>query len=520
MKLGLNVEKPSQGSFWPSIIVASFACFGGILYGYDTGSISGIIAMDHFKHVFATHQDDGGNPFLTSSQKSLIVSILSAGTSIGSFSMSFVGEIFGRRINLIIGCAVFAIGVALQAAASAIPLFAVGRFFAGLGLGFISAVVPLYQSEAAPKWIRGSIVSGYQWAITIGLLIASIVNNSTQNRTNTSAYRIPICIQFAWGLILAVGMAILPESPRYFVKKGKLDEARKSLGRLSALPPDHEYVSEQLLEIRANYEYELSCGSTGFIHCFTNEGRQIYRLVVVTTVQALQQLSGINFIFYYGTDFFQKSGITDPFTINLITNIVNVVMTPPGMYAVERIGRRKLLLVGAIGMCAAEYIVAIVGVSVNSVVSNKVLIAFVCMYIAFFASTWGPVAWVVTGETFSLRTRSKSVALCTMSNWIWNFGIGFATPYMVDSGPGNANLGPKVFFIWGTFCLAAVVFVFLFVFETKGLSLEEVDELYEKVSSARQSSSFVPTHALSEDIKNAENIVDAEKQRGLQVERV
>ncbi|KAK9323682.1 general substrate transporter [Lipomyces orientalis] len=520
MRFALAVEKPSQGSFWPSIVVASFACFGGILYGYDTGSISGVIAMDHFKKVFATTTDALGNPILTSSQTSLIVSILSAGTTIGSFSMSFVGEIFGRRINLIIGCAVFAVGVALQVAASAIPLFAVGRFFAGLGLGFISAVVPLYQSEAAPKWIRGSIVSGYQWAITIGLLLASIANNGTKHRNDTGAYRIPLAIQFAWGLILAGGMAVLPESPRYFVKKGKLDEARKSLGRLSHLPPDHEYVSEQLLEIRANYEYELSFGSTSFIHCFTNEGRQLYRLLVVTTVQALQQLSGINFIFYYGTDFFQKSGLTNPFIIGLITNIVNVVMTPPGMYAVERIGRRKLLLVGAIGMCTAEYIVAIVGVSVSSVVANKVLIAFVCLYISFFASTWGPVAWVVTGETFSLRTRSKSVALCTMSNWIWNFGIGYATPYMVDSGPGNADLGPKVFFIWGTFCLVAVFFVYFFVYETKGLSLEDVDELYEKVPTARRSAAFVPSHQLTDEAKAAEGVVDAEKMKTVQIEHV
>jgi sugar porter (SP) family MFS transporter len=363
-------------------------------------------------------------------------------------------------------------------------------------------------------------VAGYQFAITIGLLIASIVNNATQHRNDTGAYRIPIAVQFAWGLILAGGMVMLPESPRYFVKKGKLEEARKSLGRLSALPPDHEYVGEQLLEIRANYEYELSFGSTGFIHCFTNEGRQLYRLLVVTTVQALQQLSGINFIFYYGTDFFQKSGITNPFVIGLITNIVNVVMTPPGMYAVERMGRRKLLLIGAIGMCVAEYIVAIVGVSVSSVISNKVLIAFVCMYISFFAATWGPVAWVVTGETFSLRTRSKSVALCTMSNWIWNFGIGYATPYMVDSGPGNANLGAKVFFIWGTFCLFASFFVYFFVYETKGLSLEEVDELYEKVPAARGSRSFVPTHTLEQEAKDAENVVDGEKLRAVQLEQV
>ncbi|KAJ8097665.1 hypothetical protein POJ06DRAFT_270467 [Lipomyces tetrasporus] len=121
---------------------------------------------------------------------------------------------------------------------------------------------------------------------------------------------------------------------------------------------------------------------------------------------------------------------------------------------------------------------------------------------------------------FSLRTRSKSVALCTMSNWLWNFGIGYATPYMVDSGPGNANLGPKVFFIWGTFCLFAVVFVYLFVYETKDLSLEDVDELYEKVCKASHSAGFVPSHTLTEEAKNLEGVVDAEKLRSVEVEHV
>ncbi|KAJ8097189.1 hypothetical protein POJ06DRAFT_297573 [Lipomyces tetrasporus] len=409
--------------------------------------------------------------------KSGIVSILSAETTIGSFSIS----------NLIIECAVFLLGVVLQCIASAIALFAVGRFFAGLGLGFISAVVPLYQSEAAPKWIRGAIVSGYQLAITVGLLLASVVNNATQHRNDTGAYRIPSAVQFACGLVLACGMVVLPESPNYFVTKGKLDEARKSLGRLSALPADHEYVIDQLLDIRANYEYELSFGSTSFIHSFANEGRQLYRLLVATTVQAaLQQLCRINFIFYYGTDFFQKSGINDPFVIGLsmsssssrlplacIWSRGSVVVT---FYWLEQLA------------CVAEYIVGIVGVSVGSSPGSH--------------------------SQFELDPT-----LCTMSNWLWNFGIGFATPYMVNSWPGKADMGPKVFFIWGTFCLFATVFVYLFVYEIKGLSLEQVDELYEKVSRARDSPSSVPSSTLAQSARDAENVV-ANESHAAEVERV
>ncbi|KAK9367372.1 general substrate transporter [Lipomyces kononenkoae] len=513
----VNSSNMSQeGSSWMAILVGSFAAFGGILYGYDTGSINGIIAMNKFQQQFATYHDANGNPYLTSGQTSLIVSLLSVGTTCGALAISVIGDMVGRRYSLIGSCGVFCIGIILECAASSIPLFIVGRVVAGLGVGLISAIVPLYQSEAAPKWIRGAIVSAYQFAITIGLLIASIVNNSTKDRTDSAAYRIPIALQFAWALILSTGMIFLPESPRYYVKKDKPESARRSLGRLHRLPPDHPLITEELLEIQSNNEYEMQFGQSSYIDCFKNDGRQLYRIMVGTTIQALQQLTGINFIFYYGTDFFQKSGISNPFIIALITNIVNVVFTPPGMYAVDKIGRRKLLLIGAIGMCVSEYIVAIVGTAVDSVVANKVLIAFVCCFIAFFASSWGPLAWVVTGESFSLRTRSKSVAICAASNWLWNFGIGFATPYLVNSGPGNANLGPKVFFIWGTCCFACIAFAYLCVYETKGLSLEQVDELYEKVPKAWQSHSFVPSLGVTE----ADVAEKAEKAETENVEKV
>ncbi|KAK9385972.1 hypothetical protein V1515DRAFT_640059 [Lipomyces mesembrius] len=255
-------------------------------------------------------------------------------------------------------------------------------------------------------------------------------------------------------------MVCLPESPRYYVKKDRLDSARRSLKRLHSLFPDHPLITEELLEIQSNNEYEMSFGKSSLLDCFKTDGRQLYRILVGTTIQALQQLTGINFIFYYGTDFFQKSGISNPFTISLITSIVNVVFTPPGM--------RNLLLIGGVGMYVSEYIVAIVGTAVNSVVSNKVLIAFVCTFIAFFASSWGPVAWVVTGEFFSLRTRSNP--------------LPFA----------------RLFFIWGTCCFACKAFVYFFVYETKGLTLEQVDELYEKVPKAWQSPSFIPSLGVSE----------------------
>jgi len=420
---------------------------------------------------------------ISTGQQSLVVSILSAGTFTGALLGAPVGDILGRKRGIIFASLIFSIGVAMQTASTAMPLFIIGRVVAGVGVGLVSCLVPMYQSECAPKWIRGAVVAGYQWAITIGLLLSAIVNNTTESRDNHSSYRIPIAVQFVWAAVLAGGMAILPESPRWLIKKGRNDAAARALSRLTSLPPDDPVVQADLNDIKANLAAERGIGESGYRDCFRRgEPNKIcFRVCSGMALQALQQLSGINFIFYYGTIFFQNSGINKPFVITIITNVVNVVMTVPGIYGIERFGRRRLLLVGAVGMCLSEFIVAIAGVAVPStnLAGQKVLIAFVCIYIAFFAATWGPIAWVITGEIFPLNVRAKAMSLATASNWAWNFGIGYATPYLVNSGAGNANLQAKVFFIWGSTCFLCIVFTYFCIPETRGLSLEQIDILYQ-----------------------------------------
>ncbi|CAF3142954.1 unnamed protein product [Rotaria sp. Silwood2] len=172
------VEKLRQNPI--AIAVSAFAAFGGFLYGYDTGTISGIIDMNYFLQTFGYRQSDGTYQ-LTSQDKSLIVSILSAGTFFGALLGYPAGDFLGRRWGLIVACLIFSIGVSFQVAATALPLFVAGRVVAGLGVGTISCIIPMYQSECAPKWIRGTIVSAYQWFITIGLLVAAIANNGTKD---------------------------------------------------------------------------------------------------------------------------------------------------------------------------------------------------------------------------------------------------------------------------------------------------------------------------------------------------
>lgn len=498
--MGLMLKKPADvpGSAAPAIIIGMFVAFGGVLFGYDTGTIGGILAMHYWRKQFSTGFINPKDhlPDVSSNQSSEIVSILSAGTFFGALFSAPLADMLGRRWAMIFNTGVFTFGVILQTAATHIPIFVAGRFFAGLGVGLLSATIPLYQSETAPKWIRGTIVGCYQWAITIGLLLAAIVLNATKNRNDTGSYRIPIAVQFAWAIILVVGMLILPETPRYLIRQGKYEAAAKSLSRLRRLDVNHPSMVEELNEIRANHEYEVALGAATYLECFRPPLRK--RLLTGIALQALQQLTGVNFIFYYGTSYFQNSGIKNPFVISMITDVVNVSSTVPGLYLVEKWGRRPLLMFGAIGMCVSQLIVAIIGTTVNNTTSNKVLIAFVCFFIFFFACSWGPCAWVVTGELFPLKARAKCLSMTTASNWLLNWAIAYSTPYLVNAGPGNANLQSKVFFIWGGFCFVCIAFIYFFLYETKGLALEQVDELYAKCGKAWQSKAFIPSVKFAE----------------------
>lgn len=419
-------------------LMCAFAAFGGIFFGYDSGYINGVMGMTYFIEEFTELRKSDFTPeeaktkfALPSWQKSLITSILSAGTFFGAIIAGDLADFIGRRTTIIAGCGIFIAGVSLQTASTTVALLVVGRLVAGFGVGFVSAIIILYMSEIAPRKVRGAIVSGYQFCITVGLLLASCVDYATQNRTDSGSYRIPIALQMLWAIILAVGLFLLPESPRYFVKKGNLERAKTSLAALRGQPVDSEFIQQELAEIVANHEYELqvvpqSSYWASWLNCFRgslfNPASNLRRTVLGTSLQMMQQWTGVNFVFYFGTTFFQSLGtISNPFLIGLITTLVNVCSTPISFWAIERIGRRPLLIWGALGMLVCEFIVAIIGVTVGERPDAvKAMIAFICIYIFFFASTWGPGAWVVIGEIYPLPIRSRGVGLATASNWLWN----------------------------------------------------------------------------------------------------
>jgi len=309
----------------------------------------------------------------------------------------------------------------------------------------------------------------------------------------------------------------LPESPRWYVKMGKDERARDALARLRCQDPEGEVVSAELRGIIANYENEVQMappGSDTFVgswaNCFRgrwrDRGSNLRRTVLGASVQMFQQISGVNFIFYFGTAFFKQQRFDNVFAIVAIMSAINVASTILSFWLVNNLRRRTLLIAGAIAMAVCQIMVAVAGLvwkskgedgaEMKRLASSEPIPAWafwstmtgVGAYLFFYAITWGPGAWIITGEIFPLQIRARGVGISTSTNWLWNTVISFLTPVLVDSD--HWNLGPGVFVVWGVACLIAAVFTFLFVPETKGLTLEQVDIIFEVP--ARRSSAYIP----------------------------
>ncbi|KAG0662721.1 Plasma membrane low glucose sensor [Maudiozyma exigua] len=510
-------EPPMKQSNIVSIVVGAFVTVAGFLFGYDTGLINSISEMPYV----LTHLTHNHHSFSTI-ERSIVVSFLALGTFFGALSAPYIADKHGRRPPIVVSSLVFfTVGNALQVASRNLILLTVGRVISGYGIGVMSAVVPLYQAETVNRYLRGSIISMYQWAITWGLLVSCAVALATKNRMDASSYRIPIGLQFIWNTVLGIGVMFLPESPRYYVLKDDLASAAKALSFLRGVPVHDSGLLEELVEIKATYDYEASVESSSLIDCFiTTEKRpkQTVRMFTGIAIQAFQQFSGINFIFYYGVNFFNSTGVHNSYIISLTTYAVNVLFNVPGLFFVEYLGRRKILLCGGVVMTISNLIIAIVGVSLDTIIADKIMIAFICVFIAGFSATWGGVVWVISGELYPLGIRAKCAAICAATNWLVNFICAFITPYIVDVKDHTSNIGSKIFFIWGSLNALGVITVYFMVYETKGLVLEDIDEIYKKSKNAMDSTKWNKQIRKEEDERLLEK-QEEQRQLNLQIDQ-
>ncbi|KAH9891441.1 general substrate transporter [Xylariomycetidae sp. FL2044] len=465
-----------------AILLGATTSMGGFLFGYDTGQISGMLLFTDFVDRFGQTQADGTKAWVPIIQ-SLLVSLMSIGTLLGALSGGYTADWWGRRKSLSFGVIVFIIGNIIQITAmNSWVHMMMGRFIAGLGVGNLSIGVPMFQSECSPKEIRGAVVASYQLMITFGILISNIINFGVRNIQGSDAsWRIVIGLGILFSLPLGLGVLAVPESPRWLAARHDWEGARVALARLRGMrdDPQNPLVEHDLQEMAANIEKENQAGVGTWVECFTGGSSGVpkicYRTLLGFAIHFLQQWTGVNYFFYYGATIFQSAGIEDPLQTQLILGAVNVAMTFYGLYVVEKYGRRWPLFLGALWQTVWLLVFAVVGTVLppaDNPASGIVMIVSACMFIASFAGTWGPMAWVVIGEIFPLRTRAKQASLATAGNWLGNFMISFLTPL------ATGGISYAYGFVFVGTNLAAAIIVWFFLYESVGLSLEHVNEMY------------------------------------------
>ncbi|KAF3398393.1 High-affinity fructose transporter ght6 [Penicillium rolfsii] len=486
------VDTPIPLLTWRSALMGVFVSMGGFLFGYDTGQISGFLEMQNFLERYGEPAGDGTYKF-SNVRSGLIVGLLSIGTLIGALVAAFIADRIGRKWSISGWCVIVCAGITVQISSPSGKWYqvALGRWTAGLGVGALSLLVPMYQAESGPRHIRGSLISTYQLFITLGIFVANCINYGTESKTNTASWRIPMGITYLWALILGLGMAMFPESPRYDYRHGKVDKAIDTLAKIYGVPRNHRALHIEFDEIKQKYDEEVRNGQVTWMQLF-RAPRMKYRVAVGVALQALQQLTGANYFFYYGTTVFKGAGIQNSYVTQMILGGVNFGTTFLGLYLIEHYGRRRSLIAGALWMFVCFMIFASVGhfsLDRNNPENTKsagvAMVVFACLFILGFASTWGPMVWTIIAELYPSQYRARAMSLATASNWLWNFLLAFFTPFIVSA------IDFRFGYVFAGCLFLAAGLVYFSVIEGQGRTLEEIDTMYLMKVKPWKSSKFV-----------------------------
>ncbi|KAK4508095.1 hypothetical protein PRZ48_001833 [Zasmidium cellare] len=486
--------------------IACFACLGGLLYGYNQGVFSGVLTMTSFDNHMGVWVSD-------SSKKGWLTAILELGAWIGTLYSGFLAEIISRKYAILVNVAIFIIGVVVQCTAvtgSGASSILGGRFVTGMGVGSLSMIVPMYNAEVAPPEVRGALVGLQQLAITTGIMISFWIDYGTNYIGGTgegqhdAAWLVPLALQLAPAVLLGVGMIFMPFSPRWLEHHGREAEARKTLASLRGLSQDHELIELEYLEIKAQSLFEKRSTAERFpdladgsawstiklqfiaVGSLFKSMPMFRRVCLATVTMFFQQWTGINAILYYAPTIFADLGLSSNTTSLLATGVVGIVMwlaTFPAVAYVDKLGRKPILISGAIGMATCHIIIAvIVAKNRDSWESHSAAgwaaVSMVWLFVLFFGYSWGPCAWIVIAEIWPISQRPYGISLGASSNWMNNFIIGQITPDLLQ------DISYGTYILFGLLTFGGAFFIWWFFPETKGLSLEEMDILFGSVGFA------------------------------------
>ncbi|KAI2472818.1 general substrate transporter [Annulohypoxylon bovei var. microspora] len=469
-------------------LICCFSAIGGGLFGCDISSMSGVIGTAAYKRYF-------GNP--VSYRQGGITASMPAGSFVGSLASSFIADKYSRKVSLQVGCILWIIGSILQCASQNVTMLCIGRVVSGLCVGIASSIVPVYMSEIASKEIRGRVVSLQQWAITWGILLGYFMqyifaemgggpNNPDQPE---AAFRIPWGLQMFPAFVLFASLFFFPHSPRWLASKDRWEEAIQVIADLhGGGNVNHTKVLAEYKEIEEALRFEREEALSGFGALV--QPRIFKRVVLGMSVQMWSQLSGINVMMYYVVYIMESAQIGSPFSTAAIQYVINVVLTLPAILYLDKVGRRPTFMIGSFLMMVFLFISgalqAIYGqpntaqgssgitwVVVDNVPASSAIVASSYLFVAAYATTWGPTSWAYAAEIPPPRVRAMAVSISTASNWLWNMILAFAVP------PLLWNINWKMYMIFAAFNGAAFIHMALFAHETTGLTLEEMDDVFD-----------------------------------------
>nr|QKX48203.1 hexose transporter HXT1 [Puccinia striiformis f. sp. tritici] len=466
--------------------VASLAGLGFFLFGYDQGVMGGLLTLPTFVEVFP--EMDTISKHLSAEQKSknstiqgVAIALYEIGCMIGALSCSSLGEKLGRRKTIFIGAFVMIIGSIIQSASFGLAQFIVGRVVTGFGNGFITATVPVWQSECSPARQRGKLVMLEGCLITAGIMISYWVDLAFYFTNESSvSWRMPIALQIVFAVIIMSTVLTLPESPRWLVKKGQVQQAREVFASLAGVEENHHTVEKLMKQVEDSV---ANCPPPSIMALFKNgKSRNFQRTTLAVVSQCFQQISGINLITYYAATVYENYLHLGPVLSRVLaacTGTEFFLASWGGVYAIERFGRRKLMIGGAAGMAIS---MAILAVSVWKIEQNGPdskdigpaisATVFFFVYNTFFGIGWLGMSWLYSAEIPGLEIRSAATGLSTASNWIFNFLIVLITPICFD------HIGWKTYLVFAVVNAFIVPSVYFFFPETAYRSLEEIDEIF------------------------------------------
>src|SRR6184192_2547058 len=441
-------------------IAASFAALGGLLFGYDTGVISG--ALIFIKREFG----------LTTAAEEIVVSGVLLGATLGAIVGGKAADLFGRRRVLLVTAAIFGIGALASAMAPSPTVLIVSRVVLGLAIGLASTNVPVYLSEVAPPHARGWVVSLFQLAVTVGIVVAYLIDYAF---AGVQGWRWMLGLAVAPALVFGTGMFFLPETPRWLIRGGHHEVAHRVLLRIRG----QSDVNVEIEEIKASLAQQAESGHwTDLLH------RQVRPALVVGLGLAIfQQITGINTVIYYAPRILQSAGFNSASGAILATvgvGIVNVGMTVLAMYLVDRAGRRPLLLIGIAGMIVT---LGVLGLSFRYPSGQLAWIAVICLmgYVASFAIGLGPIFWLLIAEIYPLKIRGVAEGTAATFNWASNLIVSLTFLTLVEKLGASST-----FFLYTLASVASWLFAYYFVPETKGRTLEQIEAFWRERHLARQ----------------------------------